>query len=59
MQMVTVTATMANTAEVVSHFDDLFDSVNGTALYSNKSKGKPLRKAVTEKSPIMNSGEVQ
>lgn len=43
--------TLKNTAEVVSFFDDLFDSVNGTSIYSKKSKGKPLRSAVTKASP--------
>lgn len=42
--------TLKNTAEVVSFFDDLFDSVNGASLYSKKSKGKPLRHAVTKNS---------
>lgn len=46
-----VSPTLRNTAEVVSFFDDLFDSVNGTSMYSKSSKGKPLRHAVTEKSP--------
>lgn len=42
--------TLGNTAEIVSFFDDLFDSVNGASVYSKKNKGKPLRHAVTEKS---------
>lgn len=46
-----VSETLSNTAEIISFFDDLFDSVNGTALYSKNSKGKPLRQAVVEKSP--------
>lgn len=43
----TVSPTLKNTSEIVSFFDDLFDSVNGA---SNNIKGKPLRQAVTEKS---------
>lgn len=35
---------------MVSFFDDLFDSVNGTT-YNKLSKGKPLRQAVTLNSP--------
>lgn len=41
---------MKNTAETVSFFDDLFDSVNGASIYNKRNKGKPLRQAVTEKS---------
>lgn len=46
-----VSPTLKNTAEIVAFFDDLFDSVNGASTYSAKSKGKPLRRAVTETSP--------
>lgn len=46
-----VSPTIKNTAETVSFLDDLFDSVNGACTYSSKSKGKPLRRAVTEASP--------
>ncbi|XP_061728167.1 uncharacterized protein LOC133533228 [Cydia pomonella] len=42
-----VSDTLKNTAEIVSFFDDLFDSCNGAAL---RTKGKDLRKAVTKKS---------
>ncbi|CAK1601872.1 unnamed protein product, partial [Parnassius mnemosyne] len=44
-----VSSTLKNTAEIISFFDDLFDSVNGTS-YNKISKGKALRQAVTEKS---------
>ncbi|KAJ8709375.1 hypothetical protein PYW07_009201 [Mythimna separata] len=44
-----VSSTLKNTAKVVSFFDDLFDSVNGTG-FNKTSKGKPLRQAVTENS---------
>lgn len=46
----TVSKTLKNTAEVVSFFDDLFDSVNGSVTFSKKCKGKQLRSAVTPKS---------
>lgn len=47
-----VSPTLKNTSEMVSFLDDLFDSVNGaTLLQSKHNKGKPLRHAVTEKSP--------
>ncbi|KAI8436197.1 hypothetical protein MSG28_004268 [Choristoneura fumiferana] len=46
-----ISPTLTNTSEIVSFLDDLFDSVNGATLYSKKNKGKPLRHAVTEKSP--------
>ncbi|KOB70274.1 Uncharacterized protein OBRU01_15753 [Operophtera brumata] len=46
-----VSPTLKNTAEIVSFFDDLFDCVNGASLYHKNNKGKPLRQAVTEKSP--------
>ncbi|CAH2992232.1 unnamed protein product [Chilo suppressalis] len=45
-----VSNTTKNTAEIVLFFDQLFDSVNGASILSHK-KGKPLRTAVTEKSP--------
>ncbi|XP_063623639.1 uncharacterized protein LOC134804659 [Cydia splendana] len=44
-----VSETLRNTAETVLFFDKLFDSINGSATYSQK-KGKELRCAVTEKS---------
>lgn len=44
-----VSPTLKNTAEVITFFDDLFDSVNGTA-FNKSSKGKPLRQPVSEKS---------
>lgn len=43
--------TARNTAETISFFDDLFDSVNGASLRNKTNRGKPLRQAVTEKSP--------
>ncbi|RVE50120.1 hypothetical protein evm_005326 [Chilo suppressalis] len=42
-----VSSTLKNTADTVSFFDDLFDSVNGASLFNNKAKGKLLRRAVT------------
>lgn len=34
----------------MNFFDDLFDSVNGNAVYNKKSRGKKLRSAVTDTS---------
>lgn len=45
-----VSQTLKNTAETVSFFDDLFDSVNGASLFNKSNKGKALRKAVTANS---------
>lgn len=47
-----VSSTLENTAETVLFFDQLFDSVNGAAVFSKtkRSKGKILRTAVVEKS---------
>lgn len=39
-----------NTAEVVTFFDNLFDSVNGASTYNNKYKGKELWTAVAASS---------
>ncbi|XP_037292199.1 uncharacterized protein LOC115454781 [Manduca sexta] len=44
----TVSTTLKNTADIISFMDDLFDSVNGA---NTKNRGKPLRQAVTDKSP--------
>lgn len=43
-----MSSTLRNTAEVISFLDNLFDSVNGSAL--SGSPGKDLRKAVTHSS---------
>lgn len=45
-----VSDTIKNTAETVSFFDDLFDSVNGTVTSLKKAKGKTLRTAVRQTS---------
>ncbi|XP_063385647.1 uncharacterized protein LOC134671933 isoform X3 [Cydia fagiglandana] len=45
-----VSATLANTAELVAFLDDLFDSVNGASTHHKHTKGKKLRTAVTENS---------
>lgn len=45
-----VSTTLRNTAEIISFFDKLFDSVNGSVTCNKKSRGKELRKAVTTKS---------
>lgn len=45
-----VSPTLKNTSEIISFFDDIFDSVNGARLCDKKSKGKFLRQAVTENS---------
>lgn len=42
--------TIKNTAKLVSFLDDLFDSVNGASLSHKNTKGKMLRKAVTNDS---------
>ncbi|XP_063629155.1 uncharacterized protein LOC134800600 [Cydia splendana] len=45
-----VSATLANTAELVAFLDDLFDSVNGASTHHKHTKGKKLRTAVTDNS---------
>lgn len=45
-----VSKTLKTTGKLVAFLDDIFDSVNGAALYDKKSKGKYLRKAVTSDS---------
>lgn len=45
-----VSTTLANTAELVTFLDNLFDSVNGCSTNYKHSKGKTLRTAVSENS---------
>ncbi|XP_041975781.1 uncharacterized protein LOC121730708 [Aricia agestis] len=45
-----VSETLKNTAETVSFFDDLFDSINGATVSAKKAGGKTLRTAVRETS---------
>ncbi|CAG9782443.1 unnamed protein product [Diatraea saccharalis] len=44
-----VSETLLNTAKMVSFFDDLFDSCNGSSI-TIKNKGKPLRQAASKNS---------
>lgn len=43
-----MSTTLANTAELVTFLDDLFDSVNGASTHHKTTRGKKLRAAVTE-----------